>query len=92
MYATTSSLFRTEQAIVQGKVFKKSLLKTLRSSTTGEYTGGVYNYKDYFTSHGVESGFESSLQMSQDGRSGIVLLSNQYKANPSIGLLTESTL
>lgn len=88
MYATTSSLFRTEQAIVQGKVFKKSLLKTLRSSTTGEYTGGVYNYKDYFTSHGVESGFESSLQMSQDGRSGIVLLSNQYKANPSIGLLT----
>lgn len=88
MYANASALYLVEQAITQGKVFNRQLLQQLRHTQNGSYSGGVYNLKDSFTSHGIESGYESSLQMTQDGQSGIVLLSNQYKPNPPIGKLT----
>lgn len=82
MYATASSLFQVEQAIVQGRIISKNSLHQLRHTQTGSYSGGVYNWPTYFTSHGVESGYESAIQISQDGQSGVVLLSNQYKVKP----------
>ncbi|WP_233210610.1 serine hydrolase domain-containing protein [Latilactobacillus fuchuensis] len=82
MYATASSLFQVEQAIAQGHVISRNSLQQLRHTQTGGYSGGVYNWPTYFTSHGVESGYESAIQISQDGQSGVVLLSNQYKVKP----------
>ncbi|MEJ1320187.1 serine hydrolase [Latilactobacillus sakei] len=84
LYATASDLYQVEEAIVQGKVFKSKYLQQLRHTNNGQYSGGVYNYRDYFTSHGIEAGFESHVQMSQNGESGIILLSNQYKSTPSL--------
>lgn len=90
MYATASSLFQVEQAIAQGHVISRNSLQQLRHTQTGSYSGGVYNWPTYFTSHGVESGYESTIQISQDGQSGVVLLSNQYKVSPPLVGLTKT--
>lgn len=86
MYANVSGLYRIEQAIQQGKVIKQTTLQQLRHKQDGTYIGGVYNRPNYFYSHGIEYGYESAIQMSQDGNSGVVLLSNQYKADPVLVL------
>jgi CubicO group peptidase (beta-lactamase class C family) len=77
MYSTASELFRLEQAIQQGRLLKPASIATLFNATDGSYRGGLYNYRYFFVSHGVENGYESGLALSRDGNSGVILLSNR---------------
>ncbi len=77
MYSTVTDLFRLEQAIQQNKLLKPASVATLFNATDGSYRGGLYNYRDFVVSHGVESSYEAGLAMSRDGYSGVILLSNR---------------
>ncbi|WP_057770348.1 serine hydrolase domain-containing protein [Lactobacillus selangorensis] len=76
VYTSVGDLFKIEQAITQGKIIPKSSVNKLRDTNGGQYGGGVYNFTDYFSSHGVEGGYDSGLTLSKDGENGVVLLSN----------------
>lgn len=77
IYATAADLFRIEQVITQGKFIPQSSVDILRDTTDGKYGGGVYNYKDYFSSHGIEAGYNAGLTMTKDGKTGVILLANR---------------
>ena len=47
----------------------------------GSYIGGVYNFQNHFRSHGVENGFETMIDMSNDGQNAVILFTNQYPKN-----------
>lgn len=77
IYSSAGDLFKIERAITQGKIIPKASVETLRDTTGGNYGGGVYNFGDYFSSHGVEAGYDVGLTMSKDGKTGVVLLGNR---------------
>ncbi|KRM73108.1 serine-type D-Ala-D-Ala carboxypeptidase [Lacticaseibacillus brantae DSM 23927] len=78
IYATAGDLFQMEQGIVQGRVASMSAITESRNLTNGEYAGGVYNFGNYFLTHGILGGHEATVVMRHDGNTGVVLLGNHY--------------
>ncbi|MFD0896843.1 serine hydrolase domain-containing protein [Loigolactobacillus binensis] len=76
MYSDATDLFHLEQAIQQGRFLTAANVATLFDATDGSYRGGLYSYRDFVVSHGVEGGYEVGLSMSRDGKSGVILLTN----------------
>ncbi|MGY5269591.1 serine hydrolase domain-containing protein [Lactiplantibacillus plantarum] len=80
VYMSNADLFKVESAILKGKLISKQNVDILHTRTaTGEYGGGVYNLSDGIRSHGVGYGYESSIFLSPDGKTGVVLMSNYYR-------------
>ena len=85
VYMSVTDLFTVESAILKGQLLSKKNVATLHTRTaTGEYGGGVYNMSNGMRSHGVGYGYESSVFLSPDGKTGVVLLSNYYRKAASI--------
>ena len=80
VYMSTADLFTVESAILKGQLLSKKNVAILHTRTaTGEYGGGVYNMSNGIRSHGLGYGYESSVFLSPDGKTGVVLLSNYYR-------------
>ncbi|MCT3298735.1 class A beta-lactamase-related serine hydrolase [Lactiplantibacillus pentosus] len=80
VYMSVHDLFTVESAILKGKLLPKKDVALLHTRTaTGEYGGGVYNISNGIRSHGLGYGYESSVFLSPDGKTGVVLMSNYYR-------------
>ncbi|ANJ13140.1 serine hydrolase domain-containing protein [Lactiplantibacillus plantarum] len=80
VYMSTADLFTVESAILKGQLLSKKNVAILHTRTaTGEYGGGVYNMSNGIRSHGLGYGYESSIFLSPDGKTGVVLMSNYYR-------------
>ncbi|WNN84046.1 serine hydrolase [Lactiplantibacillus pentosus] len=80
VYMSVHDLFTIESAILKGKLLPKKDVAILHTRTaTGEYGGGVYNISNGIRSHGLGYGYESSVFLSPDGKTGVVLMSNYYR-------------
>jgi CubicO group peptidase (beta-lactamase class C family) len=80
VYMSVHDLFTVESAILKGKLLPKKDVAILHTRTaTGEYGGGVYNISNGIRSHGLGYGYESSVFLSPDGKTGVVLMSNYYR-------------
>ncbi len=80
VYMTTGDLFKVEREILRGKVISKANVGILHTpSQVASYGGGVYNGSTMIRLHGVGYGFESSALISKNGRTGVVLLTNNYR-------------
>lgn len=91
VYMSTADLYRTERAILLGKIVLQAAVTTLHTpGTVSTYGGGVYNLSNGIRSHGIGYGFESVIFMTNNGRSGVVLLSNNYRPAATIQRLAES--
>lgn len=77
-----SNVFKTVQAIVQGKRFKHTAsAKTLLEPgvATPKYTGGMYHFADQgYYGHGVGNFYEDTFLVSTDGRTGVIFMSNNF--------------
>ena len=85
VYMSNADLFKVESAILKGKLISKRNVAILHTRTaTGEYGGGIYNLTNGVRSHGVGYGYESSIFLSPDGKTGVVLMSNYYRRSAGI--------
>lgn len=77
-----SNVFKTVQAIVQGKRFNHATsAKTLLEPgvATPKYTGGMYHFADQgYYGHGVGNFYEDTFLVSTDGRTGVIFMSNNF--------------
>lgn len=77
---TPFDLFKVEQAILKGKIIPKASVAILHQpGLNAPYGGGIYNQQNGIRSHGIGYGYESSLFITRNGKSGVVLLSNDYR-------------
>ncbi|WP_081763163.1 serine hydrolase domain-containing protein [Agrilactobacillus composti] len=83
IYSTAGDLLKFQQAVIDGQIIDKKSLATLRNTTGGNYGGGVYNYDKHIYSHGFVTGYEATVYLKKNGKSGLVLLSNRYLYNAS---------
>ena len=80
VFMSTYDLFKSEQAILKGKIVPKAYAAILHQpGGNAPYGGGVYNQSNGIRSHGIGYGYESSVFMTRNGKSGVVLLSNDYR-------------
>lgn len=78
MYSSVDDLYLLQKDIIEGKIISQSELAKLRDGHfNGEYTGGIYTYRDHYMSHGLIAGFEAAIVISRDGQNAVVLLSNR---------------
>ena len=79
---SAGDVFRTERAIIRGTVLKKaSGANRLHQSTnnTVHYAGGLYHLgQTGYYGHGVGDDYEGTFVMSRNGKTGVILLSNNY--------------
>lgn len=79
---STGDLFRAEQAVING-----SLLTTPSGAQVlhrvvdrKAYAGGLYRLgNNGYYGHGMGDSYESTIAMSNDGKTGVILLSNSFK-------------
>ncbi len=78
---TTGDLYWYFYQLIHGNLIdqnaKQELFNPLEKN---KYTGGIYNYKNYFHSRGVENNYESEIYMSKDGKNAVILFSNRYRS------------
>lgn len=88
IYMTVSDLLRFYQGLASGKVLTPLSLSLLREKTTKPYTyyyqGGMYVSGDTLYSHGVISGFETSVRLNKDVSKGVILITNERNPKNSI--------
>lgn len=79
---TTGQLFRLYQDFFQKKYLKhpKNLLE---QRLPAHYASGLYGYGDVYEGHGIFSGYESNVVISNEGKNAVILLSNQYDGSHS---------
>lgn len=79
---SAGDVFRTERALIQGTLLKRhSGANTLHQSksTTAHYAGGMYHLDRVgYYGHGVGDDYEGTYALSRNGKTGVVLLSNNY--------------
>lgn len=77
LFMSSKDLFKVLSQYLKGNIVPMSMVKELNTpegQTT--YCGGMYHGDSHVTTHGIERGFESTVLMSYDGKSGIVSLGN----------------
>ncbi|WP_380958695.1 serine hydrolase domain-containing protein [Secundilactobacillus hailunensis] len=85
IYMTSSNLFKAEQQLLRGKIVSKKNIRILhRPGSFSSYGGGVYNQLNGVRLHGVGYGYESAGLLTHDGKSGVILLSNDYRPGEPI--------
>lgn len=85
VYMSTQDLFRVEQALLQGRLISKRAVAQLHQpGSVSTYGGGVYNQPDGIRLHGIGYGYESAALLTRNGRTGVVLLSNDYRRHASV--------
>lgn len=85
LYMTTTDLFRAEQQLLSGKVISRQAISELhQAGSVSTYGGGVYNQSNGIRLHGIGYGYESAGLLTRDGKSGVVLLSNDYRKKASV--------
>lgn len=79
---TTGQLFRLYQDFFHKKYLKhpKNLLE---QRLPAHYASGLYGYGDVYEGHGIFSGYESNVVISNEGKNAVILLSNQYDGSHS---------
>ncbi|KRL95314.1 serine hydrolase domain-containing protein [Levilactobacillus hammesii] len=79
---SAGDVFRTERAIIQGTLLKKAGgANTLHrsASMTAHYAGGLYHLDRIgYYGHGVGDDYEGTFVLSRNGKTGVILLSNNY--------------
>lgn len=88
VYMSAGDLFKAESAILSGRLMTKSNVEILHTRTaTSPYAGGLYRVDaGTLRSHGMGYGQESAMMLSDDGQSGVVLLSNYWR--PAVNIQT----
>ncbi|WP_185696113.1 serine hydrolase domain-containing protein [Weissella viridescens] len=79
-YATPYTYYKVLTDEINGKLISKAQFRALTHPIPGkQYAGGVYTFQsnNAYGGHGTLVGFESSYRISQDGKTGIFLFSNQ---------------
>ncbi|KRL76567.1 beta-lactamase [Secundilactobacillus paracollinoides DSM 15502 = JCM 11969] len=85
VYMSTRDLFRVEQALLQGRLISKRAVAQLHQpGSVSTYGGGVYNQPDGIRLHGIGYGYESAALLTRNDRTGVVLLSNDYRRHASV--------
>lgn len=85
VFMTAWDLYKTEQHILRGNIIPQSNVALLHQpGSNAPYGGGIYNQNNGIRSHGIGYGYESSIFITRNGRSGVVLLSNDYRPANSI--------
>ncbi len=85
VYMSAFDLFKVEHALLRGKIISSANVKRLhKPGNPSTYGGGVYNQSNGIRSHGVGYGYEASILISRNGKTGVVLLSNDYRPAVSI--------
>ncbi|MBO0440925.1 serine hydrolase domain-containing protein [Candidatus Enterococcus ikei] len=79
---TVGDLYVFFSTLLSGNIVDKDTLNSLWTPETQEnYTGGIYNYKNYIRGHGVEEGFEPNAYISKDKQNAVILFTNQNPKN-----------
>jgi len=88
VYMSAGDLFKSESAILKGRLMTPANVEILHTrSATSPYAGGLYRVDaGTLRSHGIGYGQESALMISNDGTSGVVLLSNYWR--PAVNIQT----
>lgn len=82
VYMSARDLYVGERNMLQGKLYPKRDVTTLLTpGSASTYGGGAYIQPGYIRVHGLAYGYEATALLSMDGRDGVVLLSNYYRAN-----------
>lgn len=85
VYMTAWDLFKVEHKILRGDVIPVRAVRELhQSGSASTYGGGVYNQANGIRPHGVGYGFESSALLTRNGKSGVILLTNDRRPAASI--------
>lgn len=85
VFMTAWDLYKTEQHILRGNIIPQASVTLLHQpGSNAPYGGGIYNQNNGIRSHGIGYGYESSIFITRNGRSGVVLLSNDYRPANSI--------
>lgn len=89
IYMSARDLYCAERAIMQGRVLSQSERKRLEHPGSSRlYGGGTYVFREkgvtFMQNHGFGYGFESMSDISEDGQTGVILLSNYYRPSRSI--------
>ncbi|GAA2975108.1 serine hydrolase domain-containing protein [Lentilactobacillus parakefiri] len=85
VFMTALDLFKAESQLLKGKIISQNNVDVLHvAGTNSGYGGGIYNEPNGIRSHGIGYGYESSLFLTRDGKSGVVLLSNDYRPDNPI--------
>jgi len=88
VYMSAGDLFKAESAILEGRLMSASNVEILHTRTaTSPYAGGLYRVDaGTLRSHGMGYGQESAMMLSNDGQSGVILLSNYWR--PAVNIQT----
>ncbi|WEV54193.1 serine hydrolase [Leuconostocaceae bacterium ESL0723] len=74
---TTGMLYRFYRLIFDQRLVKhpEQMWQNVPPAT---YASGVYQLNNFKTAHGIFTGYEPSVVLSEDGKDAVILLSNQY--------------
>ncbi|MDF7637623.1 serine hydrolase [Leuconostocaceae bacterium ESL0958] len=75
--ATSGQLYRFYWLLLHGKIVKQEQT-LLAQHLPAHYTAGFYKYGQKLTAHGIFSGYEPSVVLSENGNNAVILLANQY--------------
>lgn len=85
VYMTAWDLFKAEHYVLRGKVIPAADVRQLQQpGSSSTYGGGVYNQANGIRLHGIGYGYESAGLLTRNGKSGVILLSNNYRPGASI--------
>lgn len=85
VYMSASDLFKVESAILKGRLISRANVKVLHAQPqSGTYAGGLYLLNNGYRSRGLGYGDEADVHLSKDGKTGLVLMSNYFRAPASI--------
>ncbi|CAM2945478.1 serine hydrolase domain-containing protein [Dellaglioa algida] len=77
LFMSSKDLFKVLSQYLKGNIVPMTMVRELnRPEGQTTYCGGLYHNDSRVTAHGMERGFEPTVLMSYDGKSGIVSLGN----------------
>lgn len=80
---TTGQLYQLYRDFFDNK-FVKDYKELLKQHLPAHYASGLYGYGDVYEGHGIFSGYESNVVVSNNGKNAVILLSNQYDNEHSV--------
>lgn len=83
-------LYQYYKLLIDNKILKKQVLADMWTHPyNSAYASGLYHYEDYHYGHGFLGGFEPTVFLTKDGKSCVILLSNNHKFGDSWKPLTK---
>lgn len=87
---TSGQLYRLYRLFFTNQL-TKDYQNLLVQHLPAHYASGLYGYGSVYEGHGIFSGYESNVVVSNNGKDAVILLSNQYDKNHSVQKLGQET-